>query len=111
MVVATFGPTTAWLGRTITFQNDAFVLQDHGPISAGDVMAYDQQGQLVWASDGTRAWVGSRAQAISREAVRSSAEYILTQQRMRSARRVLAWNAWCFAVLASRPLRSLRVPR
>ena len=44
MVVATFGPTTAWLGRTITFENDAFVLQDHGPISAGDVMAYDQPG-------------------------------------------------------------------
>ena len=99
MVVATFGPTTAWLGRTITFENDAFVLQDHGPISAGDVMRYDQQGQLVWASDGARAWVGARAQAISREAARSSAESILTQRRMRSARRVLAWNAWCFAVL------------
>lgn len=29
------------------------------PISAADVMAYDSQGQLEWASDGMRAWVGS----------------------------------------------------
>jgi hypothetical protein len=62
MLVATFGPTTTWVGKTITFEDDTFVLQDRGPISAGDVMRYDQQGHLVWENDGTRAWVGSKAQ-------------------------------------------------
>ena len=38
-----------------------FVLEGHGPISAADVMEYDRQGQLVWANDGTRAWVGAKA--------------------------------------------------
>ena len=63
MLIAIFGPTTGWVGKTITFENDAFVLQDHGPISASDVMNYDLQGHLVWANDGTRAWVGSQAAA------------------------------------------------
>ena len=62
MLIATFGPTTGWLGKTITFENDAFVLQDHGPVSASDVMNYDQQGHLSWATDGTRSWVGSKTQ-------------------------------------------------
>ena len=44
MLIATFGPSTGWLGKTIVFENNIFVLQDHGPISAGDVMRYDQQG-------------------------------------------------------------------
>ena len=63
MLIATFGPSTGWVGKTIIFENNVFVLQDHGPITASDVMRYDQQGHLVWANDGTRAWVGARAQA------------------------------------------------
>lgn len=63
MLVATFGPTTGWLGKKITREGDAFVLEDHGSISAGDVMRYDQQGHLDWANDGMRAWVGARVQA------------------------------------------------
>ena len=63
MLVATFAATSGWVGKTITFENDTFVLQDHGPIKASDVMQYDSQGHLTWASDGTRAWVGSKAQA------------------------------------------------
>jgi TM2 domain-containing membrane protein YozV len=63
MLIATFGPSTGWVGKTIGFENDKFVLQDHGPISASDVMDYDQQGHLVWATDGGRAWVGSKTQA------------------------------------------------
>jgi TM2 domain-containing membrane protein YozV len=62
MLIATFGPTTGWVGKTITFENDAFVLQDHGQVSASDVMNYDQQGHLSWATDGTRSWVGSKTQ-------------------------------------------------
>jgi hypothetical protein len=61
MLIATFGPTTAWVGKRITRQGDAFVLEGHGPISAGDIMEYDRQGHLVWVDNGTRAWVGSKA--------------------------------------------------
>lgn len=62
-VIATFGPSTGWLGKTITLENDTFVLRDHGPISASDVMQYDQQGHLVWANNETAAWVGATARA------------------------------------------------
>lgn len=61
MLIATFDATTGWAGKEITFENDAFVLEGHGPIPAGKVMEYDKQGHLVWANDGTRAWVGSKA--------------------------------------------------
>lgn len=60
MLIATFGPTAAWVGKRITREDDAFVLEGHGPISAGDIMEYDRQGHLVWVNDGTRAWVGSK---------------------------------------------------
>lgn len=61
MLIATFGPTTAWAGKTITREGDTFILEGHGRITAADVMEYDRQGQPVWVNDGTRAWVGSRA--------------------------------------------------
>ncbi len=61
MLIATFGPTTAWVGTQITSEGDTFVLEGHGPISVCDIMEYDRQGHLVWVNDGTRAWVGSRA--------------------------------------------------
>ena len=63
MLIATFGPSTGWLGRTIVFENNVFVLQDHGSISPSDVMLYDQQGQLVWVNDEMRAYVAGCAQA------------------------------------------------
>ncbi len=61
MLIATFGPTTAWVGTRITSESGAFRLEGYGPISAGDIMEYDRQGHLVWVNDGARAWVGSRA--------------------------------------------------
>ena len=61
MLIATFGPTTAWAGKRITREGDAFVLEGHGPITAGDVMEYDRQGHLLWVNDGARALVGSTA--------------------------------------------------
>jgi len=61
MLIATFGATTAWVGKQITREGDAFVLEGHGPISAADIMEYDRQGHLVWVDEGTRAWVGSKA--------------------------------------------------
>jgi hypothetical protein len=63
MLVARFNETTEWAGKTIAFDNGGFVLDGHGAISAVHVMEYDRQGLLVWASDGTRAWVGSKAKA------------------------------------------------
>ncbi len=61
MLIATFGPTTAWQGTRITWADGAFVIEGHGAATAADVMEYDRQGHLVWADEGTRAWVGSRA--------------------------------------------------
>jgi len=63
VIIATFGPGTGWAGKTIAREGDAFILEGHGPISADDVMEYHRQGHLLWANDGTRAWVGSKAQA------------------------------------------------
>jgi hypothetical protein len=63
MLVATFGPTTTWVGKTVTYSDGAFVLEGHGPIRAQDVFEYERQGHLVWAMDGVRAWVGAKAQA------------------------------------------------
>ena len=63
MIIATFGPTTAWVGKSITRDAHVFVLEGHGPISAQDVMEYDRQGHLAWATDGTRAWVEAMAEA------------------------------------------------
>ncbi len=63
MLVATFGPSTAWAGRTITFESSHFVLQGHGSIRATDVMDYAAAGTLRWQSEGTRAWVGALAKS------------------------------------------------
>ena len=59
MLVATFGPTTGWAGRTITFYEGAFTLEGHGFVTAHDVLEYDRQGHLVWAYDGLRQWAYS----------------------------------------------------
>jgi len=61
MLIATFGATTAWQGKRITWDGARFVLDDHGPISPPGIMEYDRQGHLIWADEGTRAWVGSTA--------------------------------------------------
>jgi hypothetical protein len=64
-LVAVFGETTEWAGKTILFTGAQFVLEGHGVISAADVMRYDRDGHLVWQSEGTRAWVGAKAAATS----------------------------------------------
>jgi hypothetical protein len=56
MVIATFGPSTAWHGKSITFEGGQFVLEGHGPITAAGVADYDRQGHLQWAYDGLREW-------------------------------------------------------
>lgn len=57
MLIATFGPSTAWVGKTIDYDDGRFTLEGHGPISAADVLAYDQQGHVAWAYEGLREWV------------------------------------------------------
>jgi uncharacterized RDD family membrane protein YckC len=61
VVIAWFGPETGWAGRTISFVQQQFVLADHGPVTAHDVLEYDRLGQLEWAYEGLREWVGQIA--------------------------------------------------
>jgi hypothetical protein len=63
--VATFGPGTGWAGKRITHVDGQFVLEDSGPVSAAQVLAFDRTAPLTWDVQGTRAWVGSLAQATS----------------------------------------------
>jgi hypothetical protein len=63
MPVATFRAGTAYADRTIVHERGAFVLEGEGALTAAEVMECDRGGQLIWADDGTRAWVGSRAAA------------------------------------------------
>ncbi|GEM_PF-6782223 len=62
-LLATFGPSTGWVGKTIIHQDNVFILEGHGPVSAVAVMEYDRQGHLSWTTPGARALVGSQAQA------------------------------------------------
>ena len=57
MLIATFGPSTSWSGKTITYDNGVFTLEGHGVISAADVLTYDRQGHISWAYAGLREWV------------------------------------------------------
>jgi type II secretory pathway pseudopilin PulG len=59
MLVATFGPSTAWQGREIIWDVDHFILVGHGAIPAAGVLDYDRRGQLVWADPAFRAWVNT----------------------------------------------------
>lgn len=56
MLVATFGPITAWEGREIIWDVDHFILVGHGAIPAAGVLDYDRLGQLVWARPELRSW-------------------------------------------------------
>jgi len=65
MLVATFGDTTAWVGKTIAFENDQFILGGYGPITPRAIVGYDEQGHLEWSSDGLRRWVYELATAMT----------------------------------------------
>ena len=57
MIIATFGASTAWQGKSITFDDGRFMLEDLGQIQPQAVVEYDRQGHLQWAYDGLREWV------------------------------------------------------
>jgi hypothetical protein len=57
MLVATFGPSTAWQGREIIWDVDHFILVGHGAIPAAGLLDYDRRGQLIWARPEFRALV------------------------------------------------------
>jgi hypothetical protein len=61
MIVATFGPTTGWAGRTITYDEGRLSLQDFGPITAQAVLEYDLQGYLQWTDGRMKQWVSGLA--------------------------------------------------
>jgi hypothetical protein len=61
MLVAAFGPTTAWAGRQITWDGTRFVLAGYGPITAAGLVEYDRLGQLQWTSSEVREWAFSVA--------------------------------------------------
>lgn len=63
MLVATFGPSTGWAGKTITHDDGVFTLEGVGPVTAVDLLEYDRQGHLEWAYDGLREWVQQTAGA------------------------------------------------
>ena len=63
MLIATFNEKTGWAGRTISFENEQFLLEDHGLIAPSAIVGYDEQGHLDWSSEGLRQWVREQAAA------------------------------------------------
>jgi hypothetical protein len=61
MLVATFSPSTAWVGKTITWDGDRFVLEGYGPVPAAALVDYDQHGHLQWPSAELRSWAWAYA--------------------------------------------------
>lgn len=61
MLVATFGPTTSWVGKTITWVGNQFMLEGYGPVPAAALVDYDQHGHLRWVSNEMRSWAWAYA--------------------------------------------------
>ena len=56
MLLATFGPSTTWAGKTLTFEDGQFILEGHGPVSREAVAKYDREGHLAWEGDNLSIW-------------------------------------------------------
>ena len=57
MIIATFGPSTGWVGKTVRYDDGRFILEGFGEIDVSAVVDYDRQGHLIWAYAGLREWV------------------------------------------------------
>ena len=55
-LIATFNASTGWAGMTITYEKGRFTLEGHGPLSAADLLSYDNKGYIDWAYEGLREW-------------------------------------------------------
>jgi hypothetical protein len=64
MRVATFGPTTAWMGIGIEYDGRQFHLEGHGAIPPQALLDYDRLGQIDWAYAGLREWVQTLATGV-----------------------------------------------
>ncbi|HEY5388541.1 MAG TPA: hypothetical protein VIL79_11645 [Thermoleophilia bacterium] len=93
MLVATFGTTTAWVGKTVTWDGDQFVLEGYGRVPAAALIDYDQQGHLRWASAELRSWAWSYAHW---EAGRAAAAQAAAQSYT-AARPQMAAQPWSLA--------------
>jgi len=60
-LIATFNASTGWAGMTITYEKGRFTLEGHGPLSAADLLSYDNRGYIDWAHAVLREWVGGLA--------------------------------------------------
>ena len=61
MLVATFGEGTEWAGKTITYSDGVFTVEDDGELAADEVMRRGRQGELEWASEAMPFWVAALA--------------------------------------------------
>ncbi len=75
MRVATFGPSTAWVGVGIEYDGRQFLLEGYGPVPPEALLDYDRLGQIDWAYAGLREWVQTLA------AQGSAAQWSDTQSR------------------------------
>lgn len=63
LLVAAFGPSTGWAGKTITCESGVYLLEGHGPITPAEVLAYEGQGHILWADQAPREELQRRATA------------------------------------------------
>ncbi len=81
MVIATFNSATGWAGQTITYDDSVCTLEGHGPITAQDVVSYDEAGHIEWAYNGLRDWVCQLCQSPA-ETLESPAETVAPTDRV-----------------------------
>lgn len=94
MLVATFGQSTGWAGKTITWEDERFLLEEVGQVTAADVMRYDAEGQIAWEREELRDWVQLVADfdAASAAAAPPSEPVAVTLEQLQSA--VLPVSGW-----------------
>jgi hypothetical protein len=82
MLVATFGPSTLWEGKRITYEGGVFILEDYGRIAPRGVMQYDRQGHLIWAEEELREWVGTLAAEPAKRPTTASTEALASREAL-----------------------------
>ena len=104
MIIATFGPSTGWVGKRIVYEGQRFVLEGHGEITAQGVLEYDRQGHISWAYAGLREWVQQVATGAA--ATAPDARPLTVTQAAQSSR---GFPAWAIALIVIAALVVLAV--